>query len=403
MIFTSSHTIKGVASLYAYTTARLIVKILDLKRFVMPSTSNFRLFGYLVLLSPLLWNPFPSFGVQYSVYSVKGILLDETAESASAARDIALEKGQFLAYKRLIDKLVPIQEKAKLNYLAFSDLVELVSAMEIDKEKTSPIRYLASLKVQFNPTLVRRHLRKFRVRFAETVRKPLVILPVYRAQATLQLWDKANLWIKAWRILSKNDSLVSLIVPNGTNADIAQISPEQAIARNLERLNAISKRYRTTNVLLAIAELKKTRNKIIIKVTIKDTDLRIIKNTSILIFHGTLKENIQEVLVRAARASRKNIEETWKQKNILKFGEKRELLVRFAHGGLSQINKVTKKLQFVAAIERLDLLSLSLEEVLFRVQYFGDLATLASLQCCQARYALLRISENPRFGRDTNQ
>ncbi|MEE2957206.1 MAG: DUF2066 domain-containing protein [Pseudomonadota bacterium] len=359
-----------------FTKACLNLKILDLKRFVMPSTSNFRLFGYLVLLSPLLWNPFPSFGVQYSVYSVKGILLDETAESASAARDIALEKGQFLAYKRLIDKLVPIQEKAKLNYLAFSDLVELVSAMEIDKEKTSPIRYLASLKVQFNPTLVRRHLRKFRVRFAETVRKPLVILPVYRAQATLQLWDKANLWIKAWRILSKNDSLVSLIVPNGTNADIAQISPEQAIAGNLERLNAIAKRYRTTNVLLAIAELKKTRNKIIIKVTIKDTDLRIIKNTSILIFHGTLKENIQEVLVRAARASRKNIEETWKQKNILKFGEKRELLVRFAHGGLSQINKVTKKLQFVAAIERLDLLSLSLEEVLFRVQYFGDEAQL---------------------------
>ena len=81
-------------------------------------------------------------------------------------------------------------------------------------------------------------------------------------------------------------------------------------------------------------------------------------------------------MVRAARASRKNIEETWKQKNILKFGEKRELLVRFAHGGLSQINKVTKKLQFVAAIERLDLLSLSLEEVLFRVQYFGDEAQL---------------------------
>jgi len=342
----------------------------------MPSTSNFRLLVYLILLSPILWNPFPSFGIQYSVYSVKGILLDEIAESAAAARDIALAKGHFMAYRRLIDKIVPIQEKAKLNNLAFSDLVELVSAIEIDKEKTSPVRYLASLKVQFNPILVRHHLRNSRVRFAETMRKPLVILPVYRAQATLQLWDKANLWIKAWRKLSKNDSLVSLIVPKGTNADIAQISPEQAVSGNKERLNAIAKRYGTINVLLAIAELKKTQNKIIIKVTISQLDHPQINNTLILHFHGTLKEDLQEFLIRAAGAIRKEIEETWKQKNILRFSEKRELLVRFFHRGLPEFNSVTRKLNLVAAIERVDLLSLSLEEAFFRLKYFGDEAQL---------------------------
>ena len=92
--------------------------------------------------------------------------------------------------------------------------------------------------------------------------------------------------------------------------------------------------------------------------------------------HGTLKEDLQEFLIRAAGAIRKDIEETWKQKNILRFGEKGELLVRFFHRGLPEFNSVTRKLNLVAAIDRVDLLSLSLEEALFRLKYFGDEAQL---------------------------
>ena len=54
----------------------------------------------------------------------------------------------------------------------------------------------------------------------------------------------------------------------------------------------------------------------------------------------------------------------------------KDALVEIIGYRIEDLNKVTKKLQFVAAIERLDLLSLSLEEVLFRVQYFGDEAQL---------------------------
>ena len=79
---------------------------------------------------------------------------------------------------------MPKKEQLKLRNLKFSELVELVSSIDVVGEKSSSVRYLASLNIRFNPSAMRIHLRSARVKFAETKSKSWIVLPVFRAQAT---------------------------------------------------------------------------------------------------------------------------------------------------------------------------------------------------------------------------
>ena len=145
-------------------------------------------------------------------------------------------------------------------------MVQLVSGIDFVEQKSSPIRYLAKINVIFNQSAVRDYLRNANIRFAETKSKPLLVLPVLKANATLQLWDASNTWIKVWRKLPSSDGLINLVIPVGDTKDIVSISPEQAIEGNRKRIQDIARRYGTSEVLLTVMELKSEKGKKMVEV-----------------------------------------------------------------------------------------------------------------------------------------
>ena len=345
------------------------VKILDLVRF---ATSAFLpvVLAFLAIIIALY--PLSAAAQLSAAYTVADVQVDETAESAAAARDIALQKGQALAYQRLMERIVPIADQGKVPKLQKAQLLQLVSGLEVSEEKTSSVRYLSQMTVRFSVSAIRRFLRDVGVRFAETLSKPLIVLPVYRAEATLQLWDTGNLWLKAWRNLPRSDGLINLIVPKGEMADIADISSEQAIAGNNEQIRSIARRYGAEGTLLTIASVSQAQGETIIEVSTSRLGPGGDDRTSIQSFVSNERIALQDVLVSSANNLRREIEETWKQDNLLHFDDHRELLAEVKLRDLSDLVSLQKKLEVVSLVQKAELVRLSLNSALFRLRYLGN-------------------------------
>ena len=130
-------------------------------------------------------------------FTVRGVYLDVTAETAAAAREAAHADGHAEAMHRLLDRLLPEAERARVPPLAPARVVELVKDFEVADERTSDVRYLARLTVRFKAGPVRRLLRRNGLSHAETRSKPVVVLPVHGPTGEARLWEDDNPWLAA--------------------------------------------------------------------------------------------------------------------------------------------------------------------------------------------------------------
>ena len=78
--------------------------------------------------------------VDQGVFSVSGVAVDVSAQSASAARTIAHQDGQREAFKRLFQKLVAEEDWAFQPTLANEDLAPLIRGFDVKNERSSLTR-----------------------------------------------------------------------------------------------------------------------------------------------------------------------------------------------------------------------------------------------------------------------
>ncbi len=346
--------------------------ILDLRGFATLTSVSAQLAGVVIAALVLTFSP-QVVAREFSIYAVSNMPVDETAESAAAAREIALAKGQVRAFKRVIDRIVPKSEHGRVPHPTPAVLLEIVSGIEVEDEKTSPVRYLANLTVRFNKRAVRRFLRDADIAFAETTGNPLMVLPVYRAAGTVQLWDAENIWLRSWQALPSLDGLLPLIVPRGDGEDIAAVSPEQALNGDERRLRAIADRYRAKGAVLAVAALRHddASNSTVLEVALSRFGTAGGDHTSVLSFAADPNMTIDALLETAAGKLRDELVEGWKQDHLIRFGERRDLVAVVPLSGLAAWIDLRRRVSLVASVEKAELLTLSLDEATVRFTYFG--------------------------------
>lgn len=330
-------------------------------------------------------------GAADSVFTVEGTAVDETAGSATEARELAIATGHRKAYERLIDRLVLRRDQARAPALAAGRIAELVLGFEVAGEKTSNVRYLATLRFGFSPEAVRRLLRDAGVPFAETRSKTVLVLPVLRRAGALLLWDGGNDWLKSWSALPPPDGLVPMIVPRGDLADVADIGAEQALAGDEARIAAIARRYGASDALLAYAvqSYSGASGRASLQVTVSRIGSGASERTIVQGFEAAAGEEPGALLDRAAAAIRTEVEENWKRDNILRFDERRRLVAVASVSDLREWVALRRRLDDVAFVEKTELVALSRGEARVRLSYLGDEEQLA-LALAQRDLALTR-------------
>lgn len=312
------------------------------------------------------------------VFTVTGVTVDAEAETAAAAREIALAEGQRKAYRMLLERMTLRADYGRHPRLGGAELTALVRGIEFEEEKASSVRYIAKLIITFKKRAVRDLLRGADLRFSETVSKPILVLPVYESAGAYSLWDDINPWREAWRTRERRRSLVPLLLPTGDLADVGAISPGQALAGDTERLAAIAYRYGVDDTIVARAAFS-------VDLAASTPRLEVSLNqfgpsgerTIIESFVGASRDDFDDLLRRAVAEITVELEETWKRETLLRFDQAARLSARVPLRRLADWLEVRKRLGTVSLVRGIELDGLSKSSAQVILHYLGDPAQLA--------------------------
>jgi hypothetical protein len=306
------------------------------------------------------------------VFTVEHVEVDATAENAAAARERAITAGQQAALNRLFDRLAPHDQRATLPRSSAAEIGDLVRDFAVEDEKTSAVRYLASLSVRFRPEDIRALLRTAGVPFAETMSKPVVVVPLLKSNAGVSLWDETNAWRQAWQTTGR-DGLVPFVVPVGDLDDVVALDAARAQSGDREGMAALAWRYKAGNVIVATAEPRQQDGRVLaVQVTIArfnaggDHEDTVVRNITA---EGV---SLEAQWQRAAAIMAEGIEDAWKRTNLIRFDTERSLTATVPLNALSDLLEVRKRLAGVSFLRSYDVLYLARDAAQLRLNFFGD-------------------------------
>jgi hypothetical protein len=112
-------------------------------------------------------------------FVVRDVKVDVTAETAAEARDRALAEGEQRAFRIQLERLTSRADWGSLPNLTNEEIAAYIQDFEVASEKSSAVRYIATLNFTFKEEPVRRLLADRDTPFAMTRSKPVVVIPVY--------------------------------------------------------------------------------------------------------------------------------------------------------------------------------------------------------------------------------
>lgn len=300
------------------------------------------------------------------VFVVAPVPLDVTAESALAARTEALEMGQILAWKRLLERLTPPGEAGALLDYKAARLAPLIQGFEVLRERTSAVRYLASLSYSFNRDEVRRVLTDAGVAFAETPSRPVLIIPILTSQGVGVLWEDPNPWREAWQNLPRRDGLLPIVVPYGDLADIRDLSTVQAMRGDKGPMRAVATRYGARDVVVARASrtFDQRDNLPVLEIAIVRRSEDGLEETIIDAIKGQTTDDLIGLLGSGVTRVVTTLSTAWKQANLVRPGLETRVTVLVPIDGFGRWLSIKRRLSGIGILRRSELLRISKREAL---------------------------------------
>ncbi|RDD62799.1 DUF2066 domain-containing protein [Ferruginivarius sediminum] len=308
------------------------------------------------------------------VYTIERVAVDVTADSAAAARERALARGHEAAFRRLIDRLVPEERASSVSVPSYDSIANMVRDFEVFDERTSSVRYLAELRIRFQPQAVRRFLRGRGVTFAETQSKPVVVLALYGAAGDAVLWEEPNPWRAAWAAAAPSTGLVPFVIPFGDLADIRAISAAEALDNDGAALDRIEERHGAGDVLVtqAIPAGDAQAGQASAQIITSRIGTAAQERTFVDNVRQREGESLEDMLGRAVAKVAREVEEAWKRANLLRFEAEQGMSVEVPIAGLDEWVSVRRRLESIPLIgaASLRLMTRDLAEV--DLTYYGD-------------------------------
>ena len=308
---------------------------------------------------------------QSPVFTVSGVAIDARGGTITEARSKGLQDGQIKALDSLFRRLVPRAYQADLPVLSGRDAIDLVRDFSVSNERTTSGRYLADLTVRFRPDSVRSALRFAGVPFAETVSKPVAIIPIYQESIVSDpiIWSDSNPWMDAWGQVPQAMGLVPRQLPFGDLQDISTLRVEDALARDQGRLQSWAGRYGADDVVIAKASLLGSLGAESVRVTLYFTRTGAEQQLDVPASGG---QTWSELFVAAAARSWAVVEDEWKKENMLQFGVTGQITALVPLNALEDWLTVRARLEQVPLIDRHELQAITRDRAQVTLYYLGD-------------------------------
>lgn len=306
------------------------------------------------------------------MYAVHNMHVDVTAQNATEAREQGLNDAQEKAFYKMLDRLTLFEDMENLPVLTNEDILNLVQDFSVSNEKTSSVRYIADVDIQFNPEAIQTFFQEYQVPYVTSVAEKSVVFPLYKASNEDKplLWKDSNPWSSVLSKVSSTSDLVPFVVPFGDLDDMAVISEDNLENEKSLDITPILNRYQSKQAL--IVELTVLRKENALKVYIRP-----FQNKDGFIGEMGLTEPINaplpEVFKRAAERTVYQLEQAWREKNAVRFDNPTKLFVRINIQNLAEWIAIRKQLDHVVLIKQYVVKALRKDQAEVEIFYAGEL------------------------------
>jgi Uncharacterized protein conserved in bacteria (DUF2066) len=335
----------------------------------------------LALAGLLAW--WPASGTQAqggaNLFQVSGIEVDATAADAVAAREQALLQGQIEGLRRLMRRLVPAEEHARLPSVGPTEIERYVQNFEIADEQVASNRYLAQLTVRYEPDAVRGLLQGAALSYAETTSEPIVVLPVYRSSGGAQLWPDNNPWWQAWAEHLDSERLLRLVLPLGDLQDMATVTADQAMTGDQSALAALGQRYGSDDVLVVIATPRggatgpageAATGPPVLQLEMRRAGVE--QANPAETFQGDPGQSLDELMAEAVVGLQDTLDERWKNANLLRYDQGGLMVVDIPIAQLSDWVEISRGLEGLTEVADVEVATFARDNVRAEIRYIGD-------------------------------
>lgn len=307
-------------------------------------------------------------------FSVSGISVDASADSAAAARPVALADGQRRAFTTLLRRLTLPDDQGRLPRPSEAVLNEVVAGFGIDEERTSPTRYIGKITVQFRPDAVRRLLQDNRLAYSETLSRPVLVVPVWQSAEGSRLWEADNPWRDAWMKRPETDGLVPLSVAPAMSGGGPSV---ERLLGNPDDLRAIMRRGNFADALVVVATLQQSDpGNMRVDIQIQHQgDAAFLGTTEAFTATGGTQE---ETLLSAAIEIGRRIETRWKYASVIDLEKQGQLSVAAGFAGLAEWNKLRTALSAIPIVRKVEVLQVSNRDAQILLEYYGEPSQLST-------------------------
>ena len=257
-----------------------------------------------------------------SSYYVKNIKVDLTKKSIVEARKLAEDKAKLFGLKKLVNKLTLRNKKIKFKNL---EVLQLVDYLKINSEANSNTRYVANFDICFNRKLIIEYFHKNKIQYAETYRKPISILPVFKGPRGVIIWDEKDPWYLKWKTeIKSSEGLVKFSLAKGNLKLSRRIRSNLINVSNKDLISKLINLEKSEELLVVIAEpvLKndgKTFLSTYAKIYNKNGTLEntLYRNKTPLKTTASIYNIDQTLLNQEVLNIKNSIEKNWKKDNLI--------------------------------------------------------------------------------------
>ncbi|MCR9072933.1 MAG: DUF2066 domain-containing protein [Alphaproteobacteria bacterium] len=310
------------------------------------------------------------------IYTVRGVVVDATAESPSAAREQAIAEGRRQALGRLVARLVPSAVVPSVALPTDDELANLSLGFEVEEERTSAVRYVGRMTFAFDPAGVRRFLTARGVGFAETRSLPVLVIPLLDTGAGPLLWEEGNPFRAAWANTIIGLGLVPFVVPYGDIADVRDLTTAQALGGDEDALARMAERYGARDAVIVLA---RPRSAGAVEISVQrigpsgtgTTQIETVAPPPV----ETLSVSDAGEAVRYAPAVRRAVElveDSWKMSNLVRSGLESRVTVTVPIDSMGRWLAIREGLENTLVVSRFDVVQMTRKEALVDLWVNGD-------------------------------
>jgi Uncharacterized protein conserved in bacteria (DUF2066). len=311
---------------------------------------------------------------QENPYEVTGVHVDVTAEDAAAARRQALADGARLALEQMVERYVPEERRGRFAKMPQQQIEDMISDFSIRSEKTSAVRYIATLDYRFKPSRVSRLLRSAGAVLptssdpsgtpeALPPPKPIIVVPIFEAGPGQAPGGGADPWRDAWQSLAERSG-GRYVLASGDTA---------AIAADEERLAALVRRTGGDSALVAIASIRAVPDGAPHTVDVRfSRQGRSRQASGAQAYAPTEGEEPQAFYRRVAAAIQAEANAAWRSAASVPKGERSVLQASVPVSDLPEWLKLQKQIRGVDGVRSLEVVMMSRREMLVRLAYSGS-------------------------------